>query len=59
VPLPRAYPKPCNKSPFSAFTTPLYMALKVSWLGMACGIPEVLKKYKEVKNSGINNYIYK
>jgi hypothetical protein len=37
LPLSRACPEPCNKVPFSAFTTPLYLAFRGGWQDLAYG----------------------
>jgi hypothetical protein len=37
-PLPMAYPKPCNKPSFSAFTMPLFLAFRERWPDLAHGI---------------------
>jgi hypothetical protein len=36
-----ACPKPCNKSPFSAFTMPLYLVFRGRWPDLAYGISGV------------------
>jgi hypothetical protein len=41
LPLPMAYPEPCNKSPFSAFTMTLCLAFRGEWPDLAFGISGV------------------
>jgi hypothetical protein len=41
LPRPMACPKPCNKSPFSAVTMPLYLGFMGRWPDLAYGISGV------------------